>query len=650
MNSHTPYTPDHLFIDKRQRLDDHYAQVEGIILARQDPITGLLPASTAITVHGDYTHAWVRDNVYSILAVWGLALAYRRQDDDAGRAYRLEQSVVKLMRGLLVAMMRQSAKVERFKSTQNPLDALHAKYDTRSGEPVVGDDQWGHLQLDATALFLLMLAQMTASGLRIVFTPEEVDFVQNLVHYLSRAYLTPDYGIWERGHKMNDGLAEINASSLGIVKAALEALRGFNLYGRHGGPDSVIHVVPDDIARARSTLEALLPRESNSKEIDAALLAVIGYPAFAVEDAALVQRTRDEIIGKLQGRYGCKRFLRDGHQTVLEDHGRLHYEAGELKQFEDIESEWPLFFTYLLLDGALRNDPEQAQDYRQRLEGLLVERDGQRLLPELYYVPAEAVAAEKAAPHSQDRLPNENVPLVWAQSLFVLGALLQEGFIEPADVDPLGRRLQVGQSRDTRVQVMVLAEDAAVQATLDGLGIISQTRQDIAPVQVRQADALAGVFAGLGGNPRLALSGRPPRRLDVLTTCEVYSRCGETLVFLPDFLDRSGFYLNRDNYLWVERVKAELTYIRRHWDRPGRPLLVLPVSAAMLQSGGHETLLALLQELHSGQCNGVPVQVAPLAEHLPTVTPVSLDRLCGRGLKDSAGTAPGSDGELPPWD
>jgi hypothetical protein len=45
-------------------------QVEAIILARQDPGTGLLPASTAVTVHGDYTHAWVRDNVYSILAVW----------------------------------------------------------------------------------------------------------------------------------------------------------------------------------------------------------------------------------------------------------------------------------------------------------------------------------------------------------------------------------------------------------------------------------------------------------------------------------------------------------------------------------------------------------------------------------------------------
>ena len=144
------------------KLDTYYQEIKSVILSRQNPITGLLPASTAINAHGDYTDAWVRDNVYSILAVWGLALAYRKLDADQGRTYELEHSVIKLMRGLLFAMMRQAAKVEKFKVTQDPLDALHAKYDTDTGDTVVGDDQWGHLQLDATSLFLLMLAQMTA--------------------------------------------------------------------------------------------------------------------------------------------------------------------------------------------------------------------------------------------------------------------------------------------------------------------------------------------------------------------------------------------------------------------------------------------------------------------------------------------------------
>ena len=76
------------------QLERYYQQVTRIILSRQHPITGLLPASTAVTAHGDYTDAWVRDNVYSILAAWGLGLAYRRLDESDGRTVLLEQSVV----------------------------------------------------------------------------------------------------------------------------------------------------------------------------------------------------------------------------------------------------------------------------------------------------------------------------------------------------------------------------------------------------------------------------------------------------------------------------------------------------------------------------------------------------------------------------
>ncbi len=614
---------------RRQRLDDYFAQAETVILSRQDPITGLLPASTAITVHGDYTHAWVRDNVYSILAVWGLALAYRREDDDNGRAYRLEQSVVKLMRGLLTAMLRQAPKVERFKQTQAPLDALHAKYDTRTGAPVVDDDAWGHLQLDATSLFLLMLAQMTASGLRIVFTLEEVAFIQNLVHYLSRAYHTPDYGIWERGDKMNEGEAEINASSVGMVKAALEALRGFDLFGGHGGQGSKIHVPADAIARARGTLETLLPRESNSKETDAALLSVIGFPAFAVEDPALVQRVRQDIVSKLQGRYGCKRFLRDGHQTVVEDHGRLHYQTGELSRFEHIESEWPLFFTYLLLDGVLRRDAAQAQDYRDRLEPLLVERDGAWLLPELYYVPADHVQAEKAAPGSQERLPNANVPLVWAQSLYLLGTLLHEGYIHPADVDPLSRRWRVGLHRETPVQITLLAENPEVQARLLDLGIAAQMPEEIAPVQLRPAVDLAAALAELGRCPVLGLSGRPDRPLGSLVTSQVFSLAGQDVVFLPPFLEQRDFYLALDNRLLAEQFKAELAYVHRHWDQPGQPLMALLITDARLHPGSQDVLIELMKDLQAGACNGVPVRVKRLAEHLPTAGRERIDNLGG---------------------
>jgi len=51
-------------------------------------VTGLLPATPG------HDHAWVRDNVYSIMAVWALALAYRKTadlDEDKAKAYELEQ-------------------------------------------------------------------------------------------------------------------------------------------------------------------------------------------------------------------------------------------------------------------------------------------------------------------------------------------------------------------------------------------------------------------------------------------------------------------------------------------------------------------------------------------------------------------------------
>lgn len=51
---------------------------------------------------------------------------------------------------------------------------------------------------------------------------------------------------------------------------------------------------------AQSILHSMLPRASSSKEVDASVLSVISYPAFAVEDSELVEITKQEIITKLQ--------------------------------------------------------------------------------------------------------------------------------------------------------------------------------------------------------------------------------------------------------------------------------------------------------------------------------------------------------------
>ena len=609
----------------RAALDGFYQQIHAIILNKQHPVTGLLPASTAVTAHGDYRDAWVRDNVYSILAVWGLALAYRRLDNDGGRGYELAQSCVKLMRGLLHAMMRQAPKVEQFKKSLAPHDALHAKYNTETGEPVVGDDAWGHLQIDATSLYLLMLAQMIASGLDMIWTLDEVNFVQNLVYYIERAYRIPDYGIWERGVKMNLGEVELNASSLGMAKAALEALTSFDLFGARGSQASVIHVIPDNIAHADITLRAMLPRESSSKEVDAALLSIISFPAFAMQDEALVERVRQTIVTKLEGKYGLKRFLRDGHQTVLEDEHRLHYESEELRQFEHIESEWPLFFVYFYLDGLFRNDHAQVERYEQKLAALLVEQGGQHLLPELYFVPRDRVEAERASPHSQARLPNANVPLVWAQSLYLLGQLVRNHLLSINDIDPLGRCFTKAR-REPVVQIALLAEDATLQAALAVHGVTTETLAELDPLEVHYPETIAGVYQQVGRNRKLKLTGRPLRRIKSLTTSRLYQLAGRRVACLSALFLQREFYLAYDMHFLANRFRSELAYIHRQWTQVGRPTVTVLLTHSLLEEGEAD-FFELMQQVRSGIVDGVPVKLGRLVQLMPTASFERIDSL-----------------------
>ena len=617
-------------------LNKYYTSIEKIILSRQDAVTGLLPASTAVNAHGDYTDAWVRDNVYSILCVWGLGLSYKKYSPDHHRSYSLGQSVVKLMRGLLSAMMRQSDKVEKFKNTLNPIDALHAKYGTKSGLPVVGDDEWGHLQLDATSIFILMIAQMTASGLRIVYTIDEVNFVQNLVHYISRTYCTPDFGIWERGHKINTGATEINCSSVGMAKAALEAIDGFNLFGNVTSKEALIHVVPSDVARSRFTLQNLLPRESSSKETDAALLSIIGYPAYAVEDKKLVTKTRNKIVKKLAGNYGCKRFLLDGHQSSIEDHTRLHYEKEELRDFENIESEWPLFFTYLLLDALMREDHEDVKLWREKLEPLFVEEDGQRLLPELYIVPKESIQAEKENPGSQKRVPNENLPLVWAQSLYFLSDMILDGVLTINDIDPLNRRKRIGHKRNTYPMVAFLSEDEFVKQKLLNLGYNSETLDELQPLKIMQASKLTEIQNLIGKNDKLGLTGRPTWVPRSITTARLHILAGERIVFLPYYFNPKGFYFSYDNNFLVEQFKSSLKFLAIHWDQPGQPIMPFLIRKDMLDSEETDDILKLLNEFQVGIVDNIPVKTGPLTQLLTTAAVERIDNLHGYELKENS--------------
>ncbi|XP_017852503.1 probable phosphorylase b kinase regulatory subunit alpha isoform X5 [Drosophila busckii] len=600
------------------RLDYYQRIVHRLILAHQEPVTGLFPASNV------NSHAWIRDNVYCILAVWGLSMAYKKiadQDEDRAKCYELEQSCVKLMRGLLMAMMNQKDKVEKFKMTQSPFDSLHAKYSSKNGLPVVADNEWGHLQIDAVSLYLLILAQMTASGLQIVFSLDEVSFIQNLVFYIESAYSIPDYGIWERGDKTNHGEPELNASSIGMAKAALEAMNELDLFGARGGPASVIHVLADEAHKCQAVLQSMLPRESNSKELDSGLLCVIGFPAFAVDDAQLIHNTKDAILSRLQGKYGCKRFLRDGYRTPKEDPTRLYYERWELRMFENIECEWPLFYCYLILFHAFQNDKRAVQDYADRLEKIMVRsEDGILLVPESYAVPQELVGNEYQKPGSQPREVVGRCPFLWGQSLFILGRLLQEGFLAVGELDPLNRRLGAQKKPDVVVQVVIIAEDNEIRDKLAEHDLHVQTIAEVAPIEVQPARVLSHLYTYLGRNRKLGLTGRKSRDVGILSTSKLYSLKDRIFAFTPQHIDYEEYYTTRDPDLLASNFTTNLAFLTNNWRHMlGRPTITLMATHYMLdQDKIPLAMIQTMRKLKSGYINGTRVMLGNLKDFLNT--------------------------------
>ena len=385
------------------------------------------------------------------------------------------------------------------------------------------------------------------------------------------------------------------------------------------------------------------------------------------------------------------------------DTSRLHYDAQELKIFENIECEWPLFFTYFILDGLFSENEDQVEEYRAKLEPLIIdsatlidfgqyitddmsESDGGRspktptsgfatpasnsegklpehipLIPELYYVPSHLVDAEKKNNHSQARVANDNLPLVWANSLHTLGNLIYENLLSVAEIDPLGRRFNARktQSNDTVVQVVLLAEDTNLQSMLNMYGLETQTMDQVHPITVSHPQGLKEVYGALGRNSKLGLSGRPKRPVGSLGTSRLYRVQGHLYAFTPHFMDNEEFYLTSDNDYLISIFEQELAFVRQYWEYPGRPTMVVLLTHAMLgglsksrtfasqtdaeaqrlttwrksslgsnpQKDNKRNLLNFFMTLRSGVCNNVRVRLGRLSEMVNTSCIESLDFL-----------------------
>ncbi|XP_062275709.1 phosphorylase b kinase regulatory subunit beta isoform X3 [Scomber scombrus] len=606
------------------KLDHYYNAVKETILYYQSPTTGLFPIKTCSTCKD----AKVRDCLYCAAGVWALALAYRRIDDDMGRTHELEHSAIKCMRGILYCYMRQSDKVEQFKQDPNPAKCLHSVFNVDTGDEVYGYGDYNHLQIDAVSLFLLYLVEMICSGLQIIYNTDEVAFIQNLVFCVERAYRVPDFGMWERGSKYNNGSTELHSSSVGLAKAALEAINGFNLFGNQGCSWSVIFVDLDAHNRNRQTLCSLLPRESRSHNTDAALLPTISYPAFAVDDDALCTQTLDKIVRKLRGKYGFKRFLRDGYRTANEDKNRNYYKPAEMKLFDGIECEFPMFFIYMMIDGVFRGNKAQVKEYQELLEPVIFQSfEGHPVIPKYYYVPADFVEAEQNKHGSQKRFPSnsgrDGQYFLWGQALYNIAKLLVDELISPKDIDPVHRYVPRQDQRyvsmrysnlgpidnDVVIHTCLIAESQRLQVFLNTYGIQTQTPQQVEPIQIWPQKELVKAYRFLAVNKKLGLSGRPDRPVGCIGTCKIYRILGKTVVCYPIVFDLSDFYLSQDVMLLIDDIKNALQFIKQCWKMRGRPLFLVLIREDNIKGSRFNPVLDMLAAFKKGNIGGVKVHV-----------------------------------------
>ncbi|NWX25402.1 KPBB kinase, partial [Notiomystis cincta] len=606
------------------KLNHYYRIVKSTLLLHQSPTTGLFPAKT----YGDNQRAKVHDSLYCAACAWALALAYRRIDDDKGRTHELEHSAIKCMRGILYCYMRQADKVQKFKQDPQPSACLHSVFNAHTGDEVFSHKEYGHLQINAVSLFLLYLVEMISSGLQIIYNTDEVSFIQNLVFCVERAYRVPDFGVWERGSKYNNGSPELHSSSVGLAKAALEAINGFNLFGNQGCSWSVIFVDFDAHNRNRQTLCSLLPRESRSHNTDAALLPCLSYPAFALDDEVLFGQTLDKIIRKLKGKYGFKRFLRDGYRTALEDRTRRYYKPAEIKLFDGIECEFPLFFIFMIIDGVFRGNAAQVKEYQDLLDPLLQHTpEGCPVVPKYYYVPADFVELEKKSPGSQRRFPSnsgrDGKLFLWGQAMYIIAKLLADKLVSPKDLDPIGRYVPPQDQRnvsmrfsnqgplenDLVVHVALIAESQRLQVFLNTYGIQTQTPQQVEPIQIWAQKELVKAYFHLGVNEKLGLSGRPDRPIGCLGTSKIYRILGKTVVCYSIIFDLSDFYMSQDVMMLIDDIKNALQFIKQYWKMHGRPLFVVLIREDNIRGSRFSPILDMLAAFRKGVVGGVKVHV-----------------------------------------
>jgi len=312
--------------------------------------TGLFGASK-ISVTTGYNRAWLRDNVYEALGF---------------EAVKSFKNVIKTYRALLNILLKHEDKIDSaIKEKPNAaFKYIHARYDPLTLNEIW--EEWGNKQNDAIGAILFKIGDLEEKGIKIIRNKNDLRILQKLVHYLASIeyWHDKDNGMWEENE-------EIHASSVGACVAGLKKI------------SKIVDVPKELIKKGQEILNKLLPRESETKEVDLALLSLI-YPYNVVN-----KKQRDQILKnveeKLVRKKGVIRYIGDKYYNV------------------NGEAEWTSGLPWLAIIYKQLNKPDKYAHYmRKTIE--VMNDEGE--LPELYFAKASKY--------------NENCPLGWAQALFLV--------------------------------------------------------------------------------------------------------------------------------------------------------------------------------------------------------------------------------------
>ena len=321
------------------------------ILEKMQYPTGLFAASR-MTVKTGYNLAWIRDNVYAAIGL------------EAAQKYG---NVKRALRALLDILLKHEYKID-WAIKEKPkyhYQYIHARYD-----PVTMDEiwaQWGNKQNDAIGALLFKVADLEEKGIKIIRDEDDFRILQKLVHYLQSIeyWHDKDNGMWEENE-------EVHASSIGACVAGLKKIR------------HIVDVPSNLIKKGEVALNKLLPRESETKEVDMALLSLI-YPYNVV-----TKGQRDVILKNME-------------EQLVKEKGVVRY-IGDKYYYKNGEAMWTKGLPWLAIIYKKLNKPDKYAFYMRKTMEAMNERGE---LPELYYADGNG--------------HNENCPLAWSQAMFVVG-------------------------------------------------------------------------------------------------------------------------------------------------------------------------------------------------------------------------------------